>query len=126
MNRRRKGNEGDLRMNEPFARASLRARVDLAHEPDFLLGRAEVRPARREIACDGSRETVEPRVMRALVALARAKGDILSRDDLIESCWDSVIVGEDAINRCMGRLRKAGEASGNAFSMRPCLAWAIV
>jgi len=102
-------------MNERFARANLRARVDLAHEPDFALGRAQIRPTRREIVGEVSRETVEPRVMRALVALARAKGEILSRDDLIESCWDSVVVGEEAINRCMGRLRKAAAASGDAF-----------
>ena len=62
-------------------------------------------------------ETLEPRVMQVLVALARVKGEILSRDDLIESCWDGVVVGEDAINRCIGRLRKAAEASGNEFSI---------
>ena len=104
-------------MNERFARAGTVARVDLAHEPDFALGCIEVRPARREIVGDGLQETLEPRVMRVMVALARVKGEILSRDDLIESCWDGVVVGEDAINRCIGRLRKAAEASGNAFSI---------
>lgn len=100
-------------MNEPFIRA--RARIDLAHEPEFWLGAVQVRPARREIAGEAGQVTLEPRVMRVLVALARAKREILSRDDLIESCWDGVIVGEDAINRCIGRLRKAADASGGAF-----------
>ena len=93
------------------------ARVDLAHEPDFPLGRVEIRPSRREIAGEGLRESIEPRVMRVLVALTRANGEILSRDDLIASCWDGVIVGEDAINRCISQLRKAADASGNAFSI---------
>lgn len=93
------------------------ARVDLAHEANFALGGIEVRPARRELVGKGFREIIDPRVMRVLVALARAKGEILSRDDLIESCWDGVIVGDDAINRCISRLRAAAEASGNAFSI---------
>ena len=93
------------------------ARVDLAHEPDFALGRVEIRPSRREIAGEGLRESIEPRVMRVLVALTRANGEILSRDDLIASCWDGVIVGEDAINRCISQLRKAADTSGNAFSI---------
>jgi len=104
-------------MNERFTRAGALARVELGHEPDFALGQIQVRPSRREIACEGWQDTVEPRVMQVLVALARAKGEILTRDDLIESCWDGVVVGEDAINRCIGRLRKVAEASRNSFSI---------
>lgn len=104
-------------MNDRFARAGAIARVDLAHEPDFALGRIEVRPSLRELAGEDWRETIDPRVMQVLVALARAKGKVVSRDDLIECCWDGVIVGDEAINRCISRLRKAAEASGNAFSI---------
>ena len=104
-------------MNERFVRAASIARVELAHEPDFVLGGIEVRPSLRELAGEGRQETIDPRVMQVLVALTRAKGRAVSRDDLIESCWDGVIVGDDAINRCINRLRKAGEASGNAFSI---------
>ncbi|WP_297695100.1 hypothetical protein, partial [Phenylobacterium sp.] len=46
---------------------------------------------------------LEPRVMQVLVALARERGEIVSRDDLIASCWAGRIVGEDAINRCTFR-----------------------
>jgi TolB-like protein/DNA-binding winged helix-turn-helix (wHTH) protein len=104
-------------MNERLGRGGLTVRVDLAHEADFVLGPVKVRPARREIAGDGFQEVLEPRVMQVLVALARAQGQILSRDDLIECCWDGVVVGEDAINRCIGRLRRAAEAGGNAFTI---------
>jgi TolB-like protein/DNA-binding winged helix-turn-helix (wHTH) protein len=104
-------------MNDRFARAGAIARVDLAHEPDFLLGRIEVRPSLRELAGESWRETIDRRVMQVLVALARANGKVVSRDDLIESCWDGVIVGDEAINRCISRLRKAAEASGCAFSI---------
>jgi len=105
-------------MNERTNGTSAIARIDLAHEADFTLGPIRVRPSRRELVSDGRRETLEPRVMRVLVALARALGDVLSRDDLIESCWDGVIVSEGAINRCVGQLRKIAEASGNAFAIQ--------
>lgn len=104
-------------MNDRFARAGATARIDLAHEPDFDLGEVCVRPSLREIAGKGWQETIDPRVMQVLVALAHAKGKVVSRDDLIESCWDGVIVGDEAINRCISRLRKAAQASGNAFSI---------
>jgi adenylate cyclase len=104
-------------MDERFDRAAAIARVDLAHERDFALGRIAIRPSRREMAGEGFREILEPRVMRVLVALARANGEIVSRDDLTESCWDGVIVGDDAIKRCISQLRKAAETSGNAFAI---------
>lgn len=49
---------------------------------------------------------LEPRVMRVLVALASAGGKVLSRDDLIALCWDGQIVGDNAINRVISRLRQ--------------------
>ena len=104
-------------LNERFTHAAAIARIDLAHEPDFTLGQIEVRPSLREVGRDGRRESIDRRVMQVLVALARARGSVVSRDDLIESCWDGVVVGEDAINNCISRLRKAAEASGNVFSI---------
>ncbi|MEJ0067285.1 MAG: winged helix-turn-helix domain-containing protein [Caulobacteraceae bacterium] len=55
---------------------------------------------------------VEPRVMQVLVALIRAGGQIVSRDDLMMSCWHGVVVGEDAINRVMGRVRRLADGIG--------------
>jgi DNA-binding winged helix-turn-helix (wHTH) protein len=79
--------------------------VDLAHIRPFHIGSAEVRPASREVACGSLRESLEPRVMQVLVTLARARGAILSRDDLIAACWDGRAVSDDAINRVLSRLR---------------------
>jgi len=50
--------------------------------------------------------------MQVLVALARERGEIVSRDDLIASCWAGRIVGEDAINRCTFRLRRLAQGVG--------------
>ncbi|MEP9358484.1 winged helix-turn-helix domain-containing protein [Sphingomonas sp. KR3-1] len=91
----------------------MEGRIDLAHQPAFRLGALEVRPALRQLARDdGSEEVLEPRVMQVLVALARADGAIVSRDDLTRSCWEGRVVGEDAINRVVSRLRRAAEGIG--------------
>ncbi|MGK6320400.1 winged helix-turn-helix domain-containing protein [Sphingomonas sp. DT-204] len=84
-------------------------RVNLAREPEFTLGGAEVRPSTREIVLDGTREMVEPRVMQVLVALARRRGEVVSRDELIHLCWEGRVVGEDAINRCLAKVRRLTE-----------------
>jgi DNA-binding winged helix-turn-helix (wHTH) protein/tetratricopeptide (TPR) repeat protein len=83
--------------------------VVLAHSAAFRIGAAEARPATRELIGPATREVIEPRVMQVLVALADARGEILSRDDLIASCWEGRIVGEDAINRVLSKLRKLGD-----------------
>lgn len=62
----------------------------------------------REITCiGGNTAQLEHRVMQVLVALFRAGGTIVTRDELVELCWDGRIVGDDAINRVISRLRKA-------------------
>jgi len=85
------------------------ARIVLAHEPQFRIGEADVRPATRELICNGETSIVEPRVMQLLVALYRADGAVVSKDDLAVLCWEGRIVGEDAINRVVSRLRSVAE-----------------
>lgn len=84
--------------------------IDLAHQKAFALGRLQVTPSTREISSRRGRFVIEPRVMQALVCLARAQGAVVSRDDLIKSCWAGRIVGEDAINRCIAKVRDIAQA----------------
>lgn len=88
--------------------------IDLAREADFALGRTRVRPALRQFATDNSQRLIEPRVMQVLVALARRANTVVSRDELVDLCWAGRIVGEDAIQRAIAKVRRLGEAS-NAF-----------
>jgi adenylate cyclase len=83
------------------------------------LGALTIEPSlRRVVHDDGGSEIVEPRVMQVLVALVRAEGRILSRDDLLISCWHGVVVGEDAVTRVMGRLRRLVDGVGQgAFTL---------
>src|ERR1044072_922504 len=96
-----------LPMNEVFAADRRSREIDLARCADFNLGAARVSPSRRRLT-GSSIGTVElePRVMQVLVVLHRAGGAVLSRDDLIHACWGGRIVGDDALNRCIGALRR--------------------
>jgi DNA-binding winged helix-turn-helix (wHTH) protein len=90
-------------------------RVILARQQDFRLGALEVSPATREVSAGPFRDILEPRVMQVLVALARAEGTVVTRDDLTMSCWDGRVVGDDAINRVLGRLRKLAIDGSHAW-----------
>ena len=80
--------------------------IDLAQEPDFELGPLRVRPARCEVEYDGVSQTLQRRVMQVLVALAQARGSVVSQSDLVTRCWRGLSVSDDAIYRCISRLRK--------------------
>lgn len=96
--------------------ADLSPPIDLAREPDFELGGLLLRPSLREIGAGEARETLEPRVVQVLVALARRLDQVVSREDLVAACWGGRIVGDDAINRCIAKVRRVGEARG-AFTI---------
>lgn len=92
-------------------------RVELAHEPPFRLGVLDVEPATRQLKSTTGSETIEPRVMQVLVALYRAD-TIVTREELIERCWDGRIVGDDAINRVLSRIRHlAADVGQGSFSV---------
>lgn len=86
--------------------------MNLAREPRFRLGGIDVRPATREVIHAGGREMLEPRVMAVLVALAQAKGEVVTRDDLTRACWEGRVVSDDAINRVISRIRRVSDLTG--------------
>jgi len=104
-------------MTEKMGLASPSAPIRLAREPDFRLGAMTIRPSLCEVLIRGRRQRLQPRVMQVLVALARVDDRVVSRDALIETCWGGRIVGEDAINRCIGHLRRLAETCEDGFSI---------
>jgi adenylate cyclase len=88
------------------------APIDLAAAADFVLGGTQVRPSSREVSGAGLTIALEPRVMQVLVALATRAGRTVSRDDLLAGCWGGAVVGDDALQRCIGRLRKVAQMVG--------------
>lgn len=92
---------------------------NLGHRPSIQVGAAEIRPATCEVVGPGGREAVEPRVMQVLVALAEARGETLTRDDLIRLCWNGRVVGDDSINRAILKIRKLADgAAAGSFTLK--------
>ena len=52
-------------------------------------------------------ERLDPKGVHLLVLLAKHPGDLVSKDQLLEKIWPDVVVTEDALTRCVSRLRKA-------------------
>jgi TolB-like protein len=96
-------------MTEASARSPHAAPIDLARETDFVLGTCQVRPSLGEVIAQDQTIKLQHRVMEVLVALVRADGEVISRDDLLSSCWGGLAIGDDAISRCIGRLRRLAE-----------------
>ena len=69
-------------------------------------------PAGLRLAWPGGQASVQPRAMQVLIQLSRAKGAVVSRDSLIQSCWGSRAVSDDSINRVIHLLRQVARQSG--------------
>lgn len=89
--------------------------VPLARRPDFGLGGTRVFPSRLLLEGPTATLPLERRVMEVLLAFVDADGAVLSRDELLQRCWPGVVVGDDAVHRVIGALRKAAAATGGAF-----------
>ena len=102
-------------------------RVDLAQSPPFALGSATIDPAAHEALIGERREHIQPQAMKVLVALHQRGGEVVSRDELIERCWDGRIVGDDVINRCVSILRRlAGDIGGFAIETVPKAGYRLI
>ena len=92
-----------------------RPQIPLAKRPDFDLGGTRVLPSRLLLEGPAATVPLERRVMEVLLAFVDADGAVLSRDELLERCWPGVVVGDDAVHRVIGGLRKAAAATGGSF-----------
>ena len=96
-------------MNDTPAASGGTALIDLAREPDFELGAALIRPSLSEVVRQGEIIPLQPKIMQVLVVLARAGGAVVTRQELVESCWGGLAIGDDSINRCIVRIRRLSE-----------------
>lgn len=101
--------------------------VELAKCPDFSLGDLNVSPPLRTVAMGDVSIQLEPRVMQVLVLLAQNGKQPVDRDTMIKDCWGGVIVGDDAIQRCIGRLRRlAAELGGFKIETIPRIGYRLL
>ena len=98
-----------------------------ADEPPFRVGGASVDPIAREVTINGERERIQPQPLRVLLLLHRHRGRVVTRDEIVDQCWDRRIVGDDVINRAILILRRlAGRAGGFSIETIPRSGYRLV
>lgn len=75
--------------------------------PDFRLGDWLVRPSLATIERGAEAVHVTPRAMAVLIYLADARGEVASRNEILDAVWPGMSVTPDALSQCVVELRKA-------------------
>ncbi len=91
--------------------------IVLAEQPAFEFGCLVIDPAAHEARYAAQRESVQPQPLKVLLALIERRGCVVTRQELVDRCWHSRVVGDDVINRSILLLRGLAKRSG-AFSIQ--------
>jgi DNA-binding winged helix-turn-helix (wHTH) protein/tetratricopeptide (TPR) repeat protein len=86
--------------------------IELGREPPLNVGGATIDPVSRDAKYAGGQERLQPQTLKVLIALARRRNQVVTRTDLVESCWDGKFIGDDVINRSILMLRQFAERAG--------------
>ena len=97
-------------MNRPAPWRSIMTSV-IDRRP-FKVGGATVDPVSRDAQWRGGEERLQPQTLKVLQTLLSHRGEVVTRDELIQLCWDGRIVGDDVINRSISLLRHFAERAG--------------
>ena len=73
----------------------------------FLVAEFEVDAAAHCLNRNGESIKLEPRAMALLLFLAQRPGAVVSREELEREVWRGMVVGYDALNNTVAKLRKA-------------------
>lgn len=86
--------------------------TSVAERNPFTVGNATVDPVSREATWPGGSERLQPQTLKVLMALVNRRGEVATRDELVQLCWGGRIVGDDVINRSISILRQFAERAG--------------
>ncbi len=71
------------------------------------IGAWTVDPDANELRRDSEIVRLEPKTMAVLLALARRRGQVVTREQLLDEIWSGVIVGDASLTQTVIKLRKA-------------------
>jgi TolB-like protein len=80
-------------------------------------GRYEFDRSRWELRCDGKVVALEPRAMQILSELVDRRGELVSKNDLLDRVWGDRFVSESALTTQIKALRRAVGDSGRDQSV---------
>lgn len=85
---------------------------------EITIGRHVLQP-NRQLLLDGEHVHIGPRALSILTALAQADGEVVTKDELMETVWPEVTVEENALQVHVTALRKAlGEDAERLHTLR--------
>jgi DNA-binding winged helix-turn-helix (wHTH) protein len=93
------------------------ARGRTSGKGEFALGATLVSPSLRTVTGPGGRALLEPRMMQVLAALSERPGELVTREELLATCWNGAPVGDDSLNRAVAGVRRAARRTGDDFSI---------
>lgn len=76
-------------------------------DQELAIGRWRVVPESGELRDGANTRRIEPKVMQLLTLLADRSPAVVSKDEIIEALWPDTVVGDDALARCLLKLRRA-------------------
>lgn len=93
----------------------LRRRMDPA-AGIVRFGGASLDPERGVLRrADGEATTLRPKTLDLLLLLLRARGRLVTRNEILDTVWADVTVTDDSITQCIVELRRAMGAEGMAM-----------
>lgn len=84
---------------------------------EFFVDNFRVDILRNQIVHEGESIALEPKVLEVLKLLAEKHGEVVSHDELLNRVWPNVVVAPNALQRCIGQLRKALNDDGKTQSV---------
>ena len=73
----------------------------------FTIGEWTVLPSLDQIVCGDRSVHLQPRLMDALVYMARRPGEVISKEEIIDSVWAQEFVANAVLTRAVSELRRA-------------------
>jgi DNA-binding winged helix-turn-helix (wHTH) protein len=86
--------------------------TDLSRLADFMLADLTCRPSVRSLQGPLGNVFLEPRMMQVLLLLSEQPGQLVTREELLERCWNGAAVGDDSLNRSISGIRRAIRQAG--------------
>jgi len=81
--------------------------VEQAQFVNYRIGDWLFRSELNQLERDGETVRLEPRVGELLAYLAQSANQVISRAQIMETIWPNVVVGDEAINNAINKLRRA-------------------
>jgi Tol biopolymer transport system component/DNA-binding winged helix-turn-helix (wHTH) protein len=73
----------------------------------FRIGEIRVHPALNQVEGPAGIRRLQPRIMHVLACLASRRGDVVAREELLDTVWPDAVVCEDSLTRAISDLRRA-------------------